>query len=676
MPMAEERRDPPADVRRRHGDLCAEVERHNRLYYVDAAPEISDIEFDALLRQLMELEAQFPVLITPDSPTQRVGGQPLASFETVEHAAPMLSIDNTYSEGELREFDERVRRGLGGERPTYVVELKLDGVAISLRYEHGAFTRAATRGDGTRGDNVTANVRTVKSVPLRLTDHPPAMLEVRGEIYMTNDELHRINRLREEAGEPPLANPRNTTAGTLKLLDPKQVAVRRLEIACYDIAPLPGAQLDSHTKTLDALKKYGLPVNPHYARCSSIDDVVETCNLWQDKRHSLGYETDGMVIKVDSAEQRRRLGATSKSPRWMIAYKFPAQIVRTKLLAISINVGKSGALTPVAELQPVLIAGTTVKRASLYNFEDLARKDLRVGDTVELQKAGEIIPQVIRYIPELRPQEANPFPVPKACPICHGEVHRDPEGVFIRCLNLACPAQLKERMIHYASRGAMDIDGLGPAIINQLVERGYIKDPADLYDLDLLRVASLEKMGTKSASNLLAAIDNSRARSLDRLLNGLGIPHVGAHTAEILADYYGHMDAILAASAEQLTEIYEVGPIVAKSIADFFETAENRELIRKLRERGVNITQEAATAGPRILEGKTFVVTGTLTRYSRDAAHDLIKRLGGRPTTSISAKTDYLIAGESAGSKLDKAQKLGVRVLTEDEFDALLKGEL
>ena len=429
--------------------------------------------------------------------------------------------------------------------------------------------------------------------------------------------------------------------------------------------------------TLKTLEKYGLPVNPHYTRCAAIDDVINTCNLWDEKRQTLGYETDGMVVKVDSAEHRRRLGATSKSPRWVIAYKFKAQIARTKLMAITIQVGKSGALTPVAEMQPVLIAGTTVKRASLYNFEDLARKDLRVGDTVELQKAGEIIPQVIRYIPELRPSDAVPFPVPTHCPICHGEVHRDPEGVYIRCLNLACPAQVKERLAHYAGRGSMDIDGLGPAIINQLVDRELVRDPADLYDLDVPTLETLEKIAEKSATNLVAAIDASKARPLNRLLNGLGIPHVGSHIAEVLADHYGSIEPLMKASANELEDIYEIGPIVARSIADFFETSENRRLIARLRERSVNMTQQAATAaaGPRPLDGKTVVVTGTLERYSRDAAHEIIKRLGGRPSTSVSAKTDFLLAGESAGSKLDKAKKLGVRILTEEEFENMIRGQ-
>jgi DNA ligase (NAD+) len=675
--MSKGRKHPPAEVRRRWENLRAQVEHHNRLYYVEAAPEISDFEFDALLRELQEIEAKYPVLATPDSPTRRVGGEPLEGFETVEHPVPMLSIDNTYSEGDLREFDERVRKGLGpAESPVYVVELKLDGVAISLRYEDAILVRGATRGDGVRGDNVTENVRTIRSLPLRLTGAPPRVIEARGEVFMRRKELERLNRIREEAGEPPLANPRNATAGTLKLLDPKQVAQRRLDIALYDVAPLPGTPLTTHWDTLNRLESYGLPVNPHRERCKTIADVIAVCSKWENRRAELEYEIDGMVIKVDSAEHRRRLGATSKSPRWVIAFKYPAQVARTKLLAIMVQVGKSGALTPVAEMEPVPLAGTTVKRASLYNFEDLARKDLRVGDTVELQKAGEIIPQVIRYVPEERPRNAKPFPIPTACPVCAGEVHQDPDGVFLRCLNLACPAQVKERIEHFAGRAAMDIDGLGPAIIHQLVERAWVRTPADLYGLEADRLAQLERMAEKSASNLVAAIEASKARPLGRLLNGLGIRHVGGHIAGVLAARYGDMDRLMAASVQELEETPEIGPIVAAGIHDFFDTAENRALIRQLREHGVNMIEETVTAtgGPRPFERKTFVVTGALRNYSRDRIHERIKQLGGRPTSSVSAKTDYLVAGEDAGSKLEKARALSVRVLSEDEFEALAKG--
>lgn len=673
--MTEGRRDSSAGFCQRHAELCAAIERHSRLYYTEATPEISDFEFDALMRELEELEREHPELVTPESPTQRVGGAPIAGFETVEHGVPMLSIDNTYNADEIREFDARVRRGLGGESSRYVVELKLDGVALSVRYENGVYSRAATRGDGVRGDNVTENVRTIRTLPMKLSGAFPAVLEVRGEVFMRHGELERLNRLREEDGEAPLANPRNATAGTLKQLDSREVAKRRLDINLYDIAPLPGAEVVSHAETLKSLKSFGLPVNEHHKSCKGIEEVIEFCNHWETARTSLDYEIDGMVIKVDSAEQRRRLGSTSKSPRWVIAYKFPAQVARTKLLAITVQVGKSGTLTPVAEMEPVPLAGTVVKRASLYNFEDLARKDLRVGDTVELQKAGEIIPQVIKYVPELRPKGAEPFKIPEECPVCHGAVHKDPEGAFLRCLNSSCPAQLKERIEYFAGRSAMDIEGLGPALVDQLVSRGLVRDFSDLYDLDEQTLASLERMGEKSAANLVDAIAKSKERPLSRLLNGLGIRNVGTHTAEVLAGHYGNIEGLMKSSVEELTEIHEIGPIVAASIRDFFDTEENRTLVAKLREHGLTLEEALTLSGPRPFEGKTFVVTGTLKNYSRESIQERIKQLGGRAASSVSAKTDYVLAGESAGSKLEKAQKLGVRVLTEDEFETMAGGQ-
>jgi len=656
--------------------LKAEIERHNRLYYVEATPEISDFEYDALMRELIQLEEQYPVLRTVDSPSQRVGGAPLEGFETVLHRAPMLSIDNTYNEQELREFDERVRKGLGGEMPAYVVELKMDGVAISLRYEEGVLVRAATRGDGLRGDDVTNNVRVIRAIPLRLEKGAPGALEVRGEVYMRNEDLERLNQRREEEGEEPFRNPRNTTAGTLKLLDPKVVAQRGLRFFAYDLVSGDEVILVSHRQTLENLRKWGLPVNPHFEYCTTIDTVMDACARWNARRHELGYEIDGMVIKVDSAVQRTRLGSTSKSPRWVIAYKFPAEIARTRLVGIKVQVGKSGALTPVAEMAPVKLAGTIVKRATLHNFEELSKKDLRVGDLVEVQKAGEIIPQVLRYIPEERPQDALPCPIPVACPVCQGEVRKDPDGVFIRCLNVGCPAQVKERLEHFASRRAMDIEGLGPAVITQLVDRGLVEGPADLYRLDAGTVAMLDRMAEKSASNLVAAVTQSKARPLSRVLFGLGIRHVGSHTAELLAGRYGSMEALMKAPVEELQGIYEIGPVVAASIRDFFDTPQNRELVEQFRALGLSMTeaQSAGGDGAGPMQGKTFVVTGTLVKYSRDEIHDRIKQLGGKAASSVSKKTDYVVAGESAGSKLDKARQLGVPVITEEEFEQLAGG--
>jgi DNA ligase (NAD+) len=664
----------PADIQDRYDRLRAEVERHNQLYYVDAKPQITDIEFDALLNELKDFEERYPGLVTPDSPTQRVGGAPITGFATVEHAVPMRSIDNTYNEAELRAFDERVRRGLGEDLPSYVVELKIDGVAISIRFSKGKFDRAATRGDGFRGDDVTENVRTIRCLPLRLKDGAPGLLEVRGEVYMTDAELQRLNRLREESGEAPLANPRNTTAGTLKLLDSKLVAQRRLEVLFYDLAPLDGLDLKSHWDTLERLKSWGLPTSPYSERCANIDEVIAVCTKWETKRTELAFEIDGMVIKVDSAEQRRRLGSTSKAPRWAIAFKFPAQVARTVVRNIAVQVGKTGVLTPVAEMDPVPLAGTVVRRASLYNFDDLTKKDIRVGDTVEIQKAGEIIPQVLRHVPELRPKDAQRFPVPTECPECRGEVHQDPEGIYLRCLNVSCPAQLKERLRFFAGRGAMDIENLGSALIEQLVDKELVKDPAELYDLDEQTLAGLERMGKKSAANLVAALEESKTRPLHCLLSGLGIRHIGEHIAEVLARHFGTVDALMNASTEELERIYEIGGVVAESVHDFFETERNRELIDKFRRHGLAMEEPKPAEGPHPLEGKSVVVTGTLKKYSRIEIENRIKALGGRASGSVSAKTDYLVAGEEAGSKMKKARDLGVTVLTEEEFEALVGG--
>ncbi len=667
---------PDPDAQEHYKTLKDALTRHNHLYYVEARPDITDLEFDAMLNELQALEETYPALQTPDSPTLRVGGAPIAGFETVAHRVPMLSIDNTYNETELREFDARVRKGLGDEVPNYIVELKLDGVAMSLRYEDGLLTRATTRGDGKQGDDVTENVRTIRSVPLRLNGTPPPLLEVRGEVFMRGQELERLNRVRVAKDLEPYRNTRNTTAGTLKLLDSRQVAERRLEIFLYDIVPDAGHEIETHEQTLAALSAYGFPVNPHWEACTSIDEVLFVIRRWNEKRLKLDYDTDGMVIKVNAAAHRQKLGATTKSPRWIIAYKFAAEVGQTRLLGITVQVGKSGALTPVAEMEPVALAGTIVKRASLYNFEDLAKKDVRIGDMVEVHKAGEIIPQVLRFVPEARPADAIPFPVPVACPECGSEVHKDPDGVFLRCLNLACPAQVKERLEHFAHRKAMDIDGLGPAVIEQLVDGGHVHDPADLYSLDQDTAAGLERMAEKSATNLIAALEATKTKPLSRVLFGLNIRHVGAHTAEVLAQHYGTIDALMASTTEELVELHEIGEVVAESVQDFFETEQNRTLIERLRSAGLNLIEEKqSTVTSAAFAGKTFVVTGTLHQYTRDEIHEHIKALGGRAASSVSKKTDYLVAGEKAGSKLTKAQDLGVNILSEAEFDTLLQGE-
>ncbi len=663
------------EARARHAELAEALRRHDRLYYVEARPEISDQAYDALMAELLALEEAHPELVAPDSPSQRVGGEPTGDFPTVAHAVPMRSIDNTYNEEELRKFDERVAKGLDGEPYRYVVELKLDGVAMSLRYENGVLVRAATRGDGQRGDDVTPNVRTIHAVPLRLADEAPPALEVRGEVFMRQDEFERVNRERREREEEEFRNPRNTTAGTLKQKDPAAVARRRLEFYAYEMVVDAGGDPPlRHAHTLERLQALGVPVNPHYRVCGDIGAVLDACHEWQARRTTLDYEIDGLVVKVDDRRQREDLGFTSKAPRWAIAYKFPAEVAQTRLKEIRVQVGKTGTITPVAVMEPVRLAGTIVQRASLYNFDDLRKKDVREGDLIEVQKAGEIIPQVLRYVPEARPKNNKPFPTPEACPACGSAVRQDPEGVYLRCVNLACPAQVKERLIHFASRGALDIEGMGPAVIEQLVDRELVRTPADLYQLTAAQLQELERLGEKSAANLVEALERSKQQPLSRVLFGLGIRHVGAHIAEVLAAHYGDIDRLMQADAAGLSAIHEVGEVVAASVHDFFGAPENQALVAALRQSGLRLNEPGAGAdkGARPLTGKTLVVTGTLARYTREEIESRIKALGGRAASGVSKKTDYLVAGEKAGSKLKKAQELGVPVLDEDAFDALV----
>ena len=656
--------------------LRDEIRRHDRKYYVEHAPEIGDREYDMLLKELEALEAEHPDLVTPDSPTQRVGGEPAEGFDTVRHRVPMLSISNTYSDEELRAFNDRVAKQLGDEEFAYVAELKIDGLAVTLQYQNGLFVRGATRGDGETGEDVTANLRTIREVPLRL-DGPdvPPLIEVRGEVYMTHSELDRLNEQREAEGEPPFANPRNAGAGSLKLLDPRITAKRRLRLFAYDVGHFEGVGLPTHHETLELLGRLGFPLNPHTTPCRDIDAVIAHCADWHDKRHALDYEVDGIVVKIDARDQRERLGATSRSPRWQMAYKFPAEEARTRLVKITVQVGKSGALTPVANLEPVRLAGTTVSRATLHNFDEVARKDTREGDEVVIQKAGEIIPQVLRVIPEGRPKGAKAFPVPTQCPVCGSGVAR-PEGeVYIRCVNMGCPAQIKERVKYFAGRNAMDIEGLGTALVDQLVEHGLVHDCADLYSLTAQALIPLERMAEKSAENLLRALEGSKGRELDRLLTGLAIPHVGTRAAEILTERFASLDELMAASAEALEEIDEIGPIMAEAIVAFFRNEQTRAIIEKLKAAGVNtqrLAEPPSAAASAPLSGKTLVVTGTLERYSRKEIQDLIKRLGGKAASSVSKKTDYVLAGDSPGSKLAKAQQLGVPVLSEADFKKLI----
>ncbi|MBI2805445.1 MAG: NAD-dependent DNA ligase LigA [Planctomycetes bacterium] len=664
-------------VQKRIDALRAQIEHHNQLYYEQATPAISDREFDRLLEELKRLEVEHPEFASPDSPTQRVGGKPIEGFTSVTHREPMLSIDNSYSADDLREFDTRVRKLLGGEAVTYVVELKIDGVAMSLTYENGVFTVGATRGDGEQGDDVTHNLRTFPDVPLRLPE-APAHFEARGEVYMTRADFAQNNRERIAQGQEPAANPRNFAAGSLKLLDPKACRRRRLRFFSYALGPCEGVEVKTHLEALDLLRRYGFSVNPHIASFDTIDAVIEYCTGWATKRHDLPYETDGMVIKVNDFAQRKKLGTTAKSPRWVIAYKFAAEQGITKLISIDIQVGKLGTLTPVANLEPVKLAGTTVKRASLHNADFLETKDIRVGDTVVVEKAGEIIPYVIRSEPEARTGSEKAFRFPTTCPSCGSPVERDKNGTFYRCTGgRKCTAQIKEVLRAYARRSAMDIEGLGEKVIEQLVDEGLVNSIPDLYRLTLDQVAGLERMGKKSARNLLDGLEASKTRGLARLLAGLAIQHVGDSVADLLANEFGSIDALMEASPERLNQINGIGPIMADAIHAYFHEDHSQGIIEDLRALGLKLTQDKrpspAQAGGADLAGKTFVVTGTLAKYQREEIEALIRQLGGKASGSVSKNTSYLIAGEKAGSKLDKAKQLGVPVLTEEEFETMIQ---
>lgn len=663
----------------RIAELRQQLTHHNYLYYVQAKPEISDREYDQMLDELKRLEAEHPELQSPDSPTQRVGGQPIEGFVTVKHREPMLSIDNSYNADDLREFDQRVRKLLKGETPTYVVELKIDGVAMSITYLDGMLSVGATRGDGEQGDDVTHNLRTINDVPLKLPESP-GLFEARGEVYMSRGDFANYNRDRVTKGLEPAANPRNLSAGTLKLLDPKECRRRRLRFFAYALGSCEGVEAKTHLDSLELLKRFGFPVNPHIASFDSIDGVIEYCDSWATKRHDLNYETDGMVIKVNDFAQRKKLGMTAKSPRWVIAYKFAAEQGITKLVSIALQVGKFGTLTPVANLEPVKLAGTTVSRASLHNADFIEAKDIRVGDTVVVEKAGEIIPYVVRSEPDARTGSETIFAFPGRCPACGSPVERDKNGTFYRCTGgRKCTAQVKEIIRGYARRSTMDIEGLGEKIIEQLVDAGLVKSIPDLYRLTLDQVAGLERMGKKSAQNLLDGLAASKERGLARLLAGLAIPHVGDSVADILANAFVTIDALMDATVERLTQIQGVGPIMAQAIHDYFHDAYTQTLVAELRSLGLKLTQDQrpapAQTGGVDFTGKTFVVTGTLSRYGREEIEALIRSLGGKAAGSVSKNTSYLIAGEKAGSKLDKAKQLGVAVLSEDEFDKLIGKE-
>lgn len=645
--------------------LRGELRKHEHLYYVLDRPEITDAEYDALMLRLKELETAHPQLVTPDSPTQRVGGRPREGFVKVAHTAPMLSLDNALNEGELRDFDRRIRELLQGRPYRYAAELKMDGLSMAAYYSSGVFRQAVTRGDGSVGEDVTENARTIRSLPLRvrggLTD-----FEVRGEVIMNRRAFERLNAGRDLEGLSRFANPRNAAAGALRALDPGMTASRNLDFYAYFLMVNGAYYYESHWESLSSLENMGFKVNPQKRLCETLDELIEFCREWEAKRDDLPYEIDGVVAKVDSVSQQRALGWTAKAPRWAVAIKFPARQAQTVVENIGVQVGRTGALTPVAHLVPVTVAGVTVSRATLHNEDEIDRLGLQIGDTVLVERSGDVIPKVVRVVAE--GAERRKFAMPSRCPVCGGDVVREAGEAASRCINTNCPARLKESVLHFASRGVMDIDGMGEALVDQLVGRALVKSVADIYELAADQLIELDRMGKKSAEKIAANIAASRARPLPRVLNGLGIPFVGERTAQILADTFGSLDVIAAADMDELQRAEEVGPKVAHSIRQFFAEPRNRELVERLRKAGLQFThrRKAKQGGP--LHGLTFVLTGTLPNLTRDGAKSRIEAAGGKVAGSVSRKTDFVVAGEEAGSKLDKARALGVPVLTEEEL--------
>jgi DNA ligase (NAD+) len=676
-------------------ELRTLIRHHEEQYYVHDAPELSDEEFDKLLHELERLEADNPDLVTLDSPTQRVGGRLVEGFATVDHKVPMLSLDNAYNEEELRAFDERVRKGVGtGDASiTYVAEMKIDGLSIALTYDDGRLVRGATRGDGVRGEDVTHNVRTIRAIPLALKGGPKGRIEVRGEVYLSRAAFERMNRDREEAGEPLFANPRNAAAGTMRNLEPSLVAKRGLGAFTYQIvadAGDPGNNVmpQAHGAVLAAMRGWGLPVEPHWRRCEGVDALVAFCTEWADKRRTLSFDTDGVVVKVDDLALRTKLGATAKFPRWATAFKFPAQQAHTKLRKIEVNVGRTGAVTPYAVLEPVFLAGSTISMATLHNAEDIARKDIRDGDTVVIEKAGDVIPRVVAPVLSLRPDDSRPFVMPADCPVCGSRLRRDEEEVVWRCENTSCPARLRRSLEHFASRSAMNIEGLGESLVDQLLAQELVSDFADLYHLKVEQLEELvvtprdpkseratpRKLG-KVGRNVFAQIEASRKNDLARLVYALGIRHVGEKAASTLARYFRTMDGLMAATADALQNTPEIGPVLAASVRSFADEPRNQALVTKLKQAGVNMDSQAPEPAAEPigrLAGKTVVLTGTLRTMTREEATAALESLGARVSGSVSKKTSFVVVGEEAGSKLEKAQKLGVETVDEDAFRALI----
>ena len=655
--------------------LCKELREHDYRYYVLAEPTISDEQYDKLMRELQGLEQAYPELRSPDSPTQRVGGEPTKSFAVVSHNPPMLSLANSYSEEEIRDFDRRVRELLGNQRPMYVAELKFDGVALSLKYRDGIFVQGATRGDGTQGDDITHNLRTVRSLPLRLrgNDHKLMNIEVRGEAFMHRTEFEAMNKQRAVAEEKVFINPRNATAGTLKMQDPRIVAERPIRIFAYGLFA-PDANVKSHFDGLALLKKLGLPVNEQTTRCATIDEVIRFWSTWEKKRDSLPYDIDGIVVKVDSLRHQEILGTIAKSPRWAIAFKFTSRKAETVLRGIRLQVGRVGTITPVAELEPVFVGGTTVSRATLHNVDYIQELDLRIGDTVIVEKGGDVIPKVSGIVESKRPRTTQRFIMPRQCPECKSRIHR-PEGeANYFCENSECPAQVKGRIEHFAHRGAMDIEGLGEAVVEQLVELGLLKNYADLYSLHKHEdeLIALERWGKKSVRNLLEGIEQSKGRPFHHVLFAIGIRHAGAGVARVLAENFTSIETLQSASLAELTAVSDIGPKIAESIVRFFEDKHNRDIIKKLKDAGVTLKGSAMKKRGK-LSGLSFVLTGTLPTYTREVAKRMIEEQGGAVASGVSKNVQYILAGADAGSKLEKAKKLGIPILSEDEFMSMIR---
>jgi DNA ligase (NAD+) len=657
--------------------LREEINYHNYRYYILDDPSISDAEYDQLMKELMEWEKKYPQYITSASPTQRVGIEPVPEFTTVQHITPMLSLTNAFSSEELRAFDQRIKKLIPQPKLDYVVELKIDGLAVALVYENGIFVRGATRGDGITGEEITSNLKTIKTIPLKLFgDDLPSHLEIYGEVYMKKSDFKKLNEDRMKNEESLFANPRNAAAGSVRQLDPHITAQRHLETFIYQATFPEGPKFNNHMEVLNYLKKIGFKVNPYIEFCSDIDSAINYCQRWIEKRKELDYEIDGMVIKINSLKMREELGLTTRSPRWAIAYKFPAQQVTTKIQDIIVQVGRTGALTPVAMLDPVKISGSVVQRATLHNEDEIRRKDIRIGDTVLVQKAGEVIPEVVKVIKEKRTGKEKEFVMPSKCPVCGAKVFRLEGEVVSRCNSLTCLAQLKERIRHFASRNAMDIEGLGPAIIDQLVGNGLIKNVSDLFFLKRDDLISLERMAEKSADNLRNAIEKSKNRSFANLIYGLGIRYVGVHTSEVITRYFPTLDKLRKVNLEELIEVNEIGPKIAESIVLFFKEKENLDIIERLRSADLNFGQKEEKKRKKkraqIFTGKQFVLTGTLKDFTRTQVTEIIGELGGRVTSSVSKKTDYVVVGEDPGSKYQKAKKLGITIIDEEEFKKLI----